>query len=142
MGSVAVCHCYDGHGGLCLCMLSDREIRELLGPLPEGGDEPVSQKAGPRKNVKQWIVGVLAAVGVVLWGAGIALIFHFEKSAPHQPNAQTGQIQRFNDPFSVVYLTAQQHLLVDAVVIVLPVLTIAMVVVAVMTLGRKPAVEG
>ncbi len=123
-------------------MLSDRDIRELIGPLPDGGAEPELQNPVPRKNLRQWIVAVLACVGVVLWGAGIALILHFEKSAPNEPHAQTGQIHRFNDPFSVVYLTAQQHTLVDSVLVVLPAVTILIVVAAVLMLSRKSAGEG
>lgn len=122
-------------------MLSDRDIRERLGPLPETGAEPKSQNAAVNRSLRQWIVGVLGSMGVALWGGGIALILHFESSAPHQPNLQTGQIHRFNDPFSVIYLTARQHTLVESVMIVLPVMTIIIVIGAVATFGRKPPPE-
>jgi len=124
-------------------MLSDREIREILGPVPETETEPRAISAAPRKNRWHLVLGGLGAVGVVLWGAGIALILHFERSSPGQPNVRTGQIYRFNDPFSVVYLTARQHLLVDTALIVLPLVTILLVVAAIVTSGRmSPTEEG
>jgi hypothetical protein len=122
-------------------MLSDREIREMLGPLEETGAEPESKNAAPRKNPWQLILGMVAVVGLALWGTGIALILHFEKTSPNEPNTRTGQIYRFNDPFSVVYLTARQHVLVDAALIVLPLVTILIVVAAILTFGRMSAAE-
>jgi hypothetical protein len=122
-------------------MLSDREIREILGRVPETAAQPESESAAPRKNPWPMVLGVLAVLGLALWGAGIAVILHFEKSAPHQPVAGTGETVRFNDPFSVVYLTARQHALVDGALIILPLVTILIVVAAIMTFGRTSAAE-
>ncbi|HEX4037647.1 MAG TPA: hypothetical protein VHX37_06280 [Acidobacteriaceae bacterium] len=117
-------------------MLLDRDIRENLGPLPGTGAEPELEPR-PERHGGRWMLGVLAAIALGLWSAGIALILHFERSAPHQPDARAGQIYRFNDPFSIVYLSAQQHALVDGTMIVLPVVTLLVLVAAVVAISRK-----
>jgi len=119
-------------------MLSDRDIRERLGPLASGGAE-AEPEPPPKRHAGRWTLSLLAAAALVLWSAGIALILHFERTAPHQPDARTSQIYRFNDPFSIVYLSAQQHALVDGALIVLPVVTILIVIAAVMTISRTLA---
>jgi hypothetical protein len=105
--------------------------------MPGSGSEPEPLvSAPPKRNAGRGTLGLLAAAALALWGAGIALILHFERTAPHRPDTQAGQIYRFNDPFSIVYLSARQHALVDGALIVLPVVTILIVMAAVLTIGR------
>lgn len=122
-------------------MLLDRDIRDNLGPLP--GTDPETEPVEParKSNPTRWILGVLAAVALVLWTAGIAVFLHLEHISPGQPNAAAGQIYRFSDPWHVLYLTAQQHLLVRGTLIVPPAFTVVVLIVAIAIGGKLSPIE-
>lgn len=118
-------------------MLLDRDIRERLGPLPDGSAQP-EDTTKPKKKAGRWLAGALTALALALWGAAFALILHFERISPHQPDREAGEIYRFSDHRSIVYLTAQHHALVNAALILLPLITLAAVLAVILTRERRP----
>jgi hypothetical protein len=83
-------------------MLSDANIREQLGSLLDPGPDPTPK---PRSRVP--LIAIL--VVLCLWGASLALLIHFDRTAPRIPDPPTGHVYRFNDQHRVVYLTAKQN---------------------------------
>jgi hypothetical protein len=87
--------------GVVLSMLSDSDIRERLGPLTDPTPRP-DQTPGPS-------AGRIAALVILLWGAGVATIVHLERISPRVPEPAYGHIYRFTDTRHTVYLTAKER---------------------------------
>jgi len=85
-------------------MLSDSDIRERLGPLADPGLSPSDNQRPPRRRLAP-----LAFVALLLWIGGLALLLHYERTAPHRPDPRTGQVCRFTDTRHTVYLTRKQR---------------------------------
>lgn len=120
-------------------MLSDREIRERLGPLPGTSAQSAGKESAPPINRAWWLLGVSAAAVVGLWCAGAALVFRLGRTAPHRPDPRSGEIYRFSDLRNVLYLTAHQHTLVVAAVIGLSLLTLFTVLAAAIVASSGPS---
>lgn len=106
-------------------MLSDRDIREVLLEDPAGTIAEKPEESPPRKRSPR-MIGVLVVLVVALWGGGIAVVLHLEKTSPHLPDPQNGHIYRFSDHRNVVYLTATQHWLANGSLLVLPAITVGL----------------
>jgi hypothetical protein len=122
-------------------MLLDRDIRENLGPLPGTSPETEPVVPAPKPNPTRWILSILGAVALALWTAAIALFLHLEHTSPGQPDAAAGRIYRFSDPWHILYLTAQQHLLVRGTLIVPPAFTVLVLIVAIAAGGKLAPAE-
>jgi hypothetical protein len=106
-------------------MLSDHDIRERLLEEPAGAVAERQEEPPPRKR-PPWFLGILAMLAVALWGGGIALFLHMERTSPHVPDPQNGHIYRFGNRRNVVYLTATQHWVANGSLLVLPVITVGL----------------
>jgi len=86
-------------------MLSDSNIREQLGSLLDPTPDPAQK---PRSRPAT-MIAALVILALCLWGASLALLLHFDRTAPRVPDPPTGKVYRFNDQHRVVYLTAKQN---------------------------------
>ena len=85
-------------------MLSDSDIRERLGPLAD----PASDPSQPQPPSRRRAIAVPALLAVLLWIGGVAILLHFEKTAPHKPNPATDHVARIPGRPSV-YVTPDQR---------------------------------
>jgi protein-S-isoprenylcysteine O-methyltransferase Ste14 len=90
--------------GVVLSMLSDSDIRERLGPLTDPTPRP-DQTPGPSAGR----IAALVVLVILLWGAGVAVIVHLERTSPRVPEPASGHVYRFSDTRHTVYLTAREH---------------------------------
>lgn len=93
-------------------MLSDSDIRERLGPIDDPALDP---QHPPRSSKPAGLAGFVILV-ILLWGGGIALLWHLERISPHMPDPPSGHVYRMTDTRHVVYLTARQHYLAWAAI--------------------------
>jgi len=85
-------------------MLSDSDIRERLGPLsdPDSNPDPTPHRPSAGR------IAALAILVLLLWGSGIALIWHLARVSPHAPDSPSGHVFRLTDTRHTVYLTEKQ----------------------------------
>jgi hypothetical protein len=86
-------------------MLSDSDIREHLGPIPDPNPGPNPNRRRSSGNRIATLVGLV----IVLWIAGIALILHLESISPTAADPASGHVYWFSDSIHTVYLTAQER---------------------------------
>jgi hypothetical protein len=114
-------------------MMSDSDIRERLGPLV---DPTLDPDQIPRRT-PHGLIAALVVLVLCLFGGSIALLLHYQRTAPHQPDPPSGHVYRITDTRHTIFLTKKQHYIAYAALATPILATIAVALFA--TRRRKPA---